>query len=269
MIGGATKLVAIVGSPISQVKSPHNFNAWFDQQGLDLAMVPIDLHAEGVAAFVACLRGWQNLHGCVVTVPYKQVVAKLLDGLSPRAQLLGAVNVIRREPDGRLLGDNVDGEGFVAAARQHGFVAKGQSALVLGAGGVGSAIACALCEAGIARLVLTDIDGERATALADTLRSAFVGIDIALDYDSLADFALVANASPIGMGDSAELPLPAALLDTLQPGCLVADVVTSPAMTPLLLRAQALGAKVQTGAQMARAQMGNLGHFMGVMPLGA
>ena len=267
MMGGATGLVAIVGSPIAQVKSPQNFNAWFQDNNLDLAMIPINVHADVVPAFIACLRGWQNMHGCVVTVPYKQVVAALLDHLSPRATLLGSVNVIRREVDGTLWGDNVDGEGFMAAAREQGFDPQNKAALVLGAGGVGSAIACSLCDAGLARLVLTDVDSSRATALAQVLRTAFPATQVLLEYTSLADFALVANASPVGMGDSAELPLPAEVLQTLSAGCLVADVVTSPAITPFLRRAQARGAVIQTGPQMARAQMGNLGHFMGVMPL--
>lgn len=268
MLDGTTQLVAIVGSPIAQVKSPLNFNSWFQDQGLALAMLPIDLRADSLQAFIGMLRGWQNLRGCVVTVPYKQLLAGHLDRLSARAQLLGSVNVIRREADGSLCGDNVDGEGFLGAARQHGFTPAGAKALVLGAGGVGSAIGCALCEAGLARLVITDVDAARARALGDSLRGAFPATEVLHEYSSLADFALVANASPVGMGDGGELPLPEALLATLQPGCLVADVVTSPAMTALLQRAQALGADIQTGAEMARAQMGNLGHFMGVIPLG-
>ncbi|WPO98277.1 shikimate dehydrogenase [Pseudomonas sp. HR96] len=268
MLDGTTQLVAIVGSPIVQVKSPLNFNTWFQDHGLDLAMLPIDLRADSLPAFIGLLRGWQNLRGCVVTVPYKQLLAGQLDQLSARAQLLGSVNVIRREADGTLCGDNVDGEGFLGAARQHGFVPAGGNALVLGAGGVGSAIGCALCEAGLARLVITDVDAARARALGDSLRGTFPATEILHEYASLADFALVANASPVGMGNGGELPLSEAMLATLTQGCLVADVVTSPAVTAFLHRARALGARTQTGAQMARAQMGHLGHFMGVMPPG-
>lgn len=266
MVGGATQLVAIVGSPIAQVKSPVNFNTWFQDNGLDLTMIPIDVRADAIRAFLDCLRGWQNMRGCVITVPYKQVVTQYLDHLSARATLLRSVNVIRREADGTLLGDNVDGEGFLTAARQQGFEPHGQRALVLGAGGVGSAIACSLCEAGLSELVLTDLDSGRARGLADVLHNAFPAVRIGLAYRSLAGFALVANASPLGMRATDELPLPDAMLETLTPGCLVADVVTSPAVTPFLQQAQARGALIQTGPQMARAQMGNLGAFMGVEP---
>ena len=267
MIRGSTELVAIVGSPIAQVKSPENFNTWFANNNCNLAMLPIDLHEAALDTFAGTLRGWQNLRGCVVTVPYKQALATRLDGLSERAQALGSVNVIRREHDGRLLGDNVDGAGFLGAARLQGFVASGKRALVVGCGGVGSAIAYALGEAGIASLTLSDPSAERVGALGEVLGNAFPALQVATLYRSLEAFDLVVNASPVGMGNSGELPLPAALLQTLKAATLVADVVTSPEITPLLHQARERGCPIQTGAQMAFAQLGHLGAFMGVTPL--
>ncbi|MNQ42325.1 Shikimate dehydrogenase [compost metagenome] len=266
MIRGSTELVAIVGSPIAQVKSPENFNTWFAQHGKDLAMIAIDLDQQALDDFLATLRGWRNLRGCVVTVPYKQVLADRLDGVSTRAAALRSVNVIRREADGRLLGDNVDGDGFLNAARLHGFIGHGQRALVVGSGGVGSAIAYALGEAGVSELTIADVSAERAQALAAILRDAFPLLAVHTDYPSLAGFDLVVNASPVGMGGSGELPLPLAQLETLTAGTLVADVVTSPEITPLLDFAHRMGCPVQTGAEMAFAQLGNLGAFMGVTP---
>ncbi|MFJ4345471.1 shikimate dehydrogenase family protein [Pseudomonas sp. NPDC089401] len=267
MIRGSTELVAIVGSPIAQVKSPENFNTWFANHGHDLAMLPIDLQAMALGTFTDTLRGWHNLRGCVVTVPYKQALASQLDGLSERAAALGSVNVIRRQGDGRLLGDNVDGAGFLGAAQQHGFQAAGNSALVVGCGGVGSAIAYALAEAGLAQITLSDPSVARVGALGEVLGNRFPELEIATRYSSLEDFDLVVNASPVGMGNSTELPLPAALLETLRPTTLVADVVTSPEVTPLLEKARERGCPIQTGAQMAFAQLGHLGAFMGVTPL--
>ncbi|WP_375738798.1 shikimate dehydrogenase family protein [Pseudomonas boanensis] len=267
MIRGSTELVAIIGSPIAQVKSPANFNTWFEQNGQELAMVAIDMAESGLAAFIDALRGWRNLRGCVVTVPYKQVLAERLDGLSPRAAALRSVNVIRREADGRLLGDNVDGEGFLKAARAHGFQPAEKRALVVGSGGVGAAIAYALCESGVRQLVIADLDKPRAEALAKLLRAAFPQLNIGNQYANLSVFDLVVNATPVGMGGSGELPLAGQLLETLNPSALVADVVTNPVITPFLEIARELGCRIQTGPEMARAQMGNLGHFMGVMPL--
>lgn len=267
MIRGSTELVAIVGSPIAQVKSPENFNTWFANNNCNLAMLPIDLHEAALDTFAGTLRGWQNLRGCVVTVPYKQALASRLDGLSERAAALGSVNVIRRERDGRLLGDNVDGAGFLGAARKHGFEPAGKRALVIGCGGVGSAIAYALGEAGIASVTLSDPSTARMAAVCELLGNAFPMIEIATRVDELEGFDLLVNASPVGMGGSAELPLPAALLATLQAETLVADVVTSPEITPLLKRARQVGCAIQTGPEMAFAQLGHLGAFMGVTPL--
>ncbi|MFC3607223.1 shikimate dehydrogenase family protein [Stutzerimonas tarimensis] len=267
MIRGSTELVAIVGSPIAQVKSPENFNAWFGQQNQDRAMIAIDLAPDALEEFIATLRGWRNLRGCVVTVPYKQQLAEWLEHLSPRAAALHSVNVIRREADGSLSGDNVDGEGFIKAAARQGFVPGGRTALVIGSGGVGSAIAYSMAEAGIAQLTVVDASRQRADSLAGILRDDFPGLSISTHYETLAGFDLVVNASPVGMGDSEELPLPPAQLDTLSPATLVADVVTRPEITPLLAAARRRGCRIQTGAEMAIAQLGNLGAYLGVTPL--
>ncbi len=174
--------------------------------------------------------------------------------------------MIRRERDGRLLGDNVDGAGFLGAARKHGFDPAGKRALVIGCGGVGSAISYALGEAGIVSITLSDPSTARMGAVCELLGNAFPGLSVSTQFSGLEDFDLVANASPVGMGTGAELPLSAALLATLQPDTLVADVVTSPEITPLLNRARQVGCAIQTGPEMAFAQLGHLGAFMGVTP---
>ncbi len=267
MILGTTELVAIVGSPIAQVKSPQNFNDWFARQGRDASMIPIDLAGGSIEPFVDALRAWRNLRGCVVTVPYKQQIAPRLDALSRRAEALACVNVIRREPDGRLVGDIVDGDGFLNAARTHGFAPAGAHALVVGAGGVGSAIAWALCEAGAASVTITDLDAARAARLRALLARQFPASTIEPHFDTLAPFDLVANASPAGMDGYAPLPLAEATLATLRPATLAADVVTAPEHTRFLEIARRAGCRIQTGAEMALAQFGNLGAFMKVTPL--
>ncbi|EIK93639.1 shikimate dehydrogenase [Pseudomonas sp. M47T1] len=266
MIGGSTQLVAILGTPIAQVKSPENFNRWFAEHDHDIAMLPVDMSAQALPAFIATLRGWNNLRGCVVTVPYKQTVAPLLDELTQRSAALGMVNVIRRDTDGRLVGDHLDGTGFLKAAAAHDFQPAGKRALVVGAGGVGAAIAYALGEAGLQQLVIADVRQAQVEALRGVLAKAFPGLDVQTTYTDLSAFDLVVNATPVGMGDTGQVPLALAPLATLRPHTLVADVVTSPHITPLLAHAQRHGCRIQTGPEMARAQMGNLGAFMGVTP---
>ncbi len=141
MVSGFTQVVAVIGHPITQVKSPENFNHYFASQHLDKVMIPVDIAPEAVADYLNALRGWRNMSGILVTVPHKQRVAGLLDTLTPRARHLNAVNVVRKLADGRLEGDMLDGVGFQRAAQAHGFQPAGKRALLSGCGGVGSAIA--------------------------------------------------------------------------------------------------------------------------------
>ncbi|WP_027211351.1 shikimate dehydrogenase family protein [Burkholderia sp. WSM2232] len=267
MISGTTELLAIVGSPVAQVKSPHNFNSWFERHGKDASMIPVDLDRGSVDHFIDAMRAWRNLRGCVVTVPYKQDMARRMDRLSERAAALGCVNVIRRESDGTLIGDMVDGDGFMNAARGHGFEPRGARALVIGAGGVGSAIAWALCEHGIAAITLIDPDHARLDRLTALLATHFPHVTTGAAHASLDLFDLVVNASPVGMTGNESLPLPDPLLATLNPRSLVADVVTSPDVTLFLETARAAGCRIQTGGEMALAQLGHLGAFMNMTPL--
>jgi shikimate dehydrogenase len=267
MIRGSTRIVAIIGSPVAQVKSPENFNAAFAHSDDDVAMIAMDIAPEAVADFLSLARCWKNLEGFVVTIPHKQSVAAGLDEISERAALLGAANVVRREPDGKLKGDMVDGIGFLAAARQSGFEPRGKRTLVVGAGGAGGAIAHALCEAGAATVRMHDIDAARAGRLAGLLRGRFPATDVNTDIED-GGFDLVVNATPLGMKPGDPLPLGDEFLAQLHGSALVADVVTSPEVTPFLEAARARGLAIQTGTQMARAQMTLLGAGMGVMELG-
>lgn len=265
MIRGTTRVVAIIGSPVSQVKSPENFNAAFAETGADVAMIAMDIKPEAVTDFLSLVRRWDNLDGFVVTIPHKQAVAAGIDVVSERAALLGAANVVRREADGTLRGDMVDGLGFVAAARANGFDPAGRRALIVGSGGAGSAIAHALCEGGVARLVLSDVDTARAQRLAGQLGQSFAATDVTVSAGADVGFDLVVNATPLGMKSGDPLPVGGDFLGKLPDSALVADVVTSPEVTPFLEAAQARGLKIQTGPQMAKAQLGLLGGFMGVI----
>jgi shikimate dehydrogenase len=266
MIRGTTRVVAIIGSPVAQVKSPENFNAAFAEAGADVAMIAMDIKPEAVADFLSLARRWENLDGFVVTIPHKQSVAAGIDSVSDRAALLGAANVVRREPDGTLKGDMVDGLGFVAAARANGFHPAGRRALLVGGGGAGSAIAHALCEAGAACLVISDIDAARADRLASQLGLNFPATDVAVSGgQDNSGFDLVVNATPLGMRPGDRLPVGEDVLAGLPGSALVADVVTSPEITPFLRAAQLRGLRIQTGPQMAKAQLGLLGSYMGVM----
>lgn len=266
MVSGFTQVVAVIGHPITQVKSPENFNRYFADQQMDSVMIPVDIAPEAVADYLKTLRGWHNMSGVLVTVPHKQRAASLVDELTPRARHLNAVNVIRKLGDGRLQGDMLDGVGFQLAAQAHGFNAAGKSALLSGCGGVGSAIAWGLCEAGISQLALYDQNPATLQLLHNRLATHFPQVHLTELPATLADLDLVVNGSPAGMTGFDPLPLPQALLETLQSSTHVADVVTAPVMTPLLTFAQHRGCVIQTGPEMALAQMKLMGEFIGAIP---
>jgi len=256
-----TLVYAMIGHPIAQVKSPATFNRYFEERQMDAVMIPIDVHPAEVVHFFSFLRGWRNCPGCIVTIPHKQESFRQADELSPRARDLEAVNVIRRTEEGKLVGDMVDGLGFLEALQQNGFDVKRKRAVVFGAGGAGSAIAYSIAQAGAAELALVDTDALRQGRLQRLIASRYPSVVISREVVSLADFDLAVNATPLGMNSDPRIPFP---LDTLRSSTFVADVVTEPDMTPWLAGAKERGCRIQTGYEMTLGQFAIMGRHMGI-----
>lgn len=250
-IDGDTRFIALIGHPVAQVRSLGPMNRAFAAAGANLAMLPVDIAPSVLPFLFAALRGMANCVGLSVTVPHKQAAARLCDELSGRAREVGAVNTIRRDPDGKLHGDMTDGQAFVAALTGEGIAVPGRRCLLVGCGGAGTAIAFALAEAGVRSLALVDPNGARRAALADALGRRFPGLVAGDGAMPSADIDLAVNATPLGMAPDDALPLD---VDGLGPTCVVADVVTKPAVTPLLTAARARGLAALTGVAMAEAQ---------------
>jgi shikimate dehydrogenase len=263
-ITGRTTVVTIIGHPIRQVRSPTTMNVALRDRNIDAVLVPVDLLPAAVPNFLEALRQWQNTPGCIVTVPHKSACAALVDSLSDRARRLGAANLIRRSPDGRLHGDMVDGEGFLAALRTQAFDVAGKQAVVFGAGAVGRALLLSLANAGATRLVYGDPDSARLESLRRLAEEAGLAGCLSLGAPSdLSPFDLAVNASPVGMGGGSLMPFDPA---TLSPSALVADVVTDPAETLLLRAARTHGCRVQNGLAMSDAQLETQLAFLGLGP---
>lgn len=245
MMTAAARVVFMLGHPVSGTAMPVRFNRLAGARGLDLAMVPLDVPPEGFGAAMELIRATGNVAGAVVTAPLKQAALAAVDAASATALLTGAANVVIRGDDGRLAGENTDGGGFMAALEGHGIDPSGQRALVIGAGGAGSAIAAALANAG-ASVEVTDLDAGRARGLAERLGTGAVEAP-----ESLAGYGIVVNATDVGH-DGTSLPHP---LAGLEPGALVADVVAAPEITPFLALARERGARVQTGPEMSAGQL--------------
>lgn len=250
-ISGDTRLLPIIGEPTRQVKAPAVFNAYFAETRQDVVMTAFELSGQGVDSFIEAIRGCANAVGFIATIPHKQRAAAACDALTERAAFLGATNLIRREADGRLIGDMTDGLGCVQAMRVHGVDPARRRALVVGVGGAGSAIAHALAEAGVTSLCLTDIDEGRTRRIAARLADAFPGLEVQTSAPAVGSIDIAVNASPVGMNDDPNMPYE---LDGIADAALVADVVTNPEMTPWLKAAAARGWITQSGIDMVRGQ---------------
>lgn len=249
-VSGATQVAAVIGFPVRHSLSPTLHNAAFRALGLDWVFtafeVPPDQGEAAVRAMVPL-----GIRGLSVTMPHKDAAASAADELSPAAAALGAVNCVVNR-DGTLVGENTDGEGFVASLRtDHGVDPEGLRCVVLGAGGAARAVIRALGQAGAAEVAVvnrTPALGVKAAHLAGSSGRA-VGIAASPAVVRAAD--LVVNATPIGMdrpaAETPELPLDPALIGSHH---VVADLVVHPLRTRLLDEAEAKGARTVPGLGM-------------------
>ena len=257
-LSGATRLNFILGDPIAQVKSPAGVTRSFQQRGRDAILVPVQVASEHLGLFLETATILKNLDGVIVTVPHKFGCYERCASASERSTFLGTVNVMRRRPEGGWHGDIVDGLGFVGAARKHGRDPKGERALLVGAGGAGSAIALALVDAGVSELAIHDAESRRRDALIARLNSLGRARVFAGSPDPTG-FGFVGNATPAGMNPQDPLPLEA---DKLSPSAYVGCVITSPAVSPLIAAARARGCTTGVGADMYEALQEKMVDFL-------
>ncbi len=256
-LNGATRIHVTIGDPIAQVKSPAGVTQGFAARGADAIMIPLRVKPADVEDFFRLAKKLPNLDGIIITVPHKPVAFRHCDETSERARVLEVANVMRRGADGRWSGDMTDGGGFVAALKRNGFDPKGKRTVQVGAGGAGSAIALSLAMEG-ASVMLADLDTAKRDALIARL-ARHGHKAVAADSTDPSGFDLVVNATPAGMKPDDPLPVDAAKLSA---GQFVADVITIPAMTPLLEAARAKGCRTQTGVEMFNAQVDFICDFL-------
>ena len=254
---GATRVIFILGDPIAQVKAPLGLTREFERRTHDAIVVPLQLAPADVDAGIAAITGAKNVDGLIATIPHKFALAARCATLSDRSKFLGVANVARRNADGSWHGDMLDGEGFCEPLARTGCTIEGNHALLVGAGGAGSAIALALLDRGVARLAVHDVDAIRRDALIAKLASRFPGRVLAGSADP-GDAGIVVNATPLGMRPGDLLPVD---VSSLAPSAFVGDVVTVPEMTPLLVAAEQKGCRIQSGVAMFDGNLGLMADF--------
>jgi len=247
MIRGTTSLIAHIGYPTHTFKSPMIYNPYFEQAGIDAVVMPMGCQPDDYPAFLEAVFKLTNIRGALITMPHKVTTVGLLDEAAPAVRIAGSCNAVRRTEDGRLQGDMFDGEGFVRGARRKGAKLEGARALVVGCGGVGSAIAASLAAAGVGALGLFDARAESAQGLGERISAHYSKLKVTTGSNDPAGYDVVVNGTPLGMNDGDPLPMD---VTRIAPAAFVGEVVMKSEMTAFLKAVQARGNRFQVGSDM-------------------
>jgi shikimate dehydrogenase len=247
MLSGKSKIIAHIGYPTESFKAPLIYNPWFESRGIDACVVPMGVRGEDYAAALAAIRRFTNFHGALITMPHKVTTVAFLDEASTAVRIAGSCNALLKRPDGSLLGDMFDGAGFVRGVMRKGLAVAGARCLVVGAGGVGSAIAASLAAEAPAALALFDVNAAAAEGLAARVRQHYPKIDVTVGSSDPAGYDLAVNATPLGMKAGDPLPFD---VSRLARETFVGEVVMKAEMTPLLEAARAKGCRFVVGTDM-------------------
>jgi shikimate dehydrogenase len=259
MVDGNTILIAHLGYPTSAFKAPMIYNPYFEKIGVNAIVVPMGVRPQAYAEFLFNLFRLTNIRGALVTMPHKITTLSLMDEVSATARIAGACNAILLRDDGTLLGDMFDGEGFVRGMIRKCRSAVDARALVVGNGGVGSAIAASLAKAGVAALGLFDVNAKATSSLVERLRSHYPRLEIRHTNDPVG-YDIIVNATPLGMREGDPLPID---VNRISKSAFVGEVVMTQEVTPFLAAAAIRGCETQLGTDMLFAQIPAYLEFFG------
>lgn len=253
-INGATDVYLILGDPVEQVRAPESFNLIFATLGMDAVLVPAHVPAARVQDFVRAAFSARNIKGLLLTIPHKSLVMDMLDECSELGRLAGAVNAVRCDDRGRLIGGLFDGEGLVNSLNAFRIDYTGKRVLILGAGGGAAAIAASLVspssqasKGAAAEVALYDPTPGKAQALAERLGAAGPAKVGAVAGNDPAGFDVVLNASPLGLHASDPMPCD---VSRMAPHAALVDILMKNQPTPVVRAARALGRAAHPGFEM-------------------
>lgn len=256
-VTGKTKLFGVIGTPIEHSSSPKMHNAAFDALDLDYEYLAFEVGQDTLAQAVEGLKVL-GVKGFSVTMPNKQVVAPYLDELSKEARLCGSVNCVHNE-NGKLIGYNTDGHGFVETLRNNGVKIEGAKMTLIGTGGVSAAACTQAALDGMREISLfgiKDATFEAGLKLAERLNRetnckvrVYELTEENVLREQVAQSDILGNATPVGMGRM-EGKSPVNDLAVFRPGLSVIDVIYHPAKTKFLEMAESCGCKIMNGKQM-------------------
>lgn len=257
-ITGHTGLTGLLGSPVSHSLSPMMHNTSFQHLGLDYVYLCFDVGEEGLEEAVKGLK-LCGIRGFNLTMPDKNMMAELADELSPAAAIIGAVNTVVND-NGKLIGHNTDGVGFMRSVRDAGLDVAGKTMTIMGAGGASTAICAQAALDGVKELNIfarpTSRFHERTVKLVETINSTTSCKATLIDQadqtalkKSIDESYLLVNATSVGMApntDASVLSDPSMLHE----GLAVGDVIYNPRETLFLKQAKEAGCKTFNGMYM-------------------
>ncbi len=246
MITGKTKILGILGYPVSHTLSPVMHNEAFRASGLDYCYLPFKVAPERLLDAVGGIRAL-NIRGVNITVPHKERIIPLLDHLDKEASLIGAVNTVVNK-DGKLYGYNTDAKGFIKSLKEEGIMPGRKKVMILGAGGAARAVAFSLLLNGVKSIQIYNRTPEKAETIVDFLNRVKSGIaKTAYAITPLKDIDILINATSLGLKKNDPLPIAPAFLC---PGLIVYDLIYNPQKTGLLIEASRQGLKTISGLGM-------------------
>lgn len=261
MISGNTKLIAHLGLPTGSFMASMIYNPYFLRHDIDAVVMPLGCQTADFATFLPQVARLSNFFGALITMPYKVATVSLLDEASTTVAVAGACNAVRKGADGGLVGDMFDGEGFVRGVRRKGRNIRGARVLIIGCGGVGSAIAASFARAGAAAIGLRDTDYPMMDRLAERLASHYPDLTVVADPAADDTWDVIVNATPLGMKAHDPMPMD---VSRIAPSTFVGEVVMAREVTPFLAAARARGCETQVGVDMLFEQIPAYLEFFGL-----
>lgn len=253
-VTGKTHLMFILADPVAHVRGSAFLNQHFNKMGMDAVTVPIHVTARGLPEIVTAISGMANLAGFGVTIPHKMEIIAHLDEITPTAKAIKAVNFVRKTPEGKLVGDNLDAAGFIGGLHGNGHSARAKRILQLGAGGAGRATAFALAEDGAGEIAIVNRSAARSE-----LRSAFPGLRVTTSASPAEGFDIIVNTTSLGLKPSDPLLVD---ISRIEDSTIVYDIIANPPVTALLAAAEKRGAFTICAAAMLSAQMALVTSFV-------
>jgi shikimate dehydrogenase len=261
-ITGKTKVVGLMGYPVSHTISPAIHDASFSHLGLDWVYLPFEVKPKYLKEAIFGLRPL-GIAGVNITIPHKMQALTYMDEVSSEAELIGAINTVVVKEEG-LFGDNTDGKGFIRSIKETGFSVEGKKIALIGAGGAGRAVGVSLAREGAVAIYISDADKERRDSLIGYIKDRFDILVSEATPNLLKDTDLLVNATPCGMKENDPLPIDAGFIHS---NLLVYDLIYNPEKTRLLEEAEKKGAKTISGLAMLVYQAGlSFSAWTGIMP---